>query len=177
MLQRTLEKQGMKFRFNAAAQSAEVKDGRVRVTCKSGERNVRRRMRPRAGLHRPAACDRRARLARSRRRRWTSKGFVKVDDHFDTNVPGIWAIGDVIGGTDARPQSRGRRHRRRGADGRKSGSRELPRVPGVVYTHPELAQVGLTEADAKKEGHRGAASASSPCRPTAVPRRWTMPTA
>ena len=39
-----------------------------------------------------------------------NRGRVVVDTHFATNVPGIYAIGDVIAGPDARPQGRGRRH-------------------------------------------------------------------
>ena len=65
------------------------------------------------------------------------RGRVKVDAHFATNVPGIYAIGDVIAGPDARAQGRGRRRRRRGAHRRPGRPRELRRHPECRLHLPE----------------------------------------
>ncbi len=55
------------------------------------------------------------------------RGFVIVDKHYRTNVPGIWAIGDVVGGAMAGAQGGRGRHRGRRADRRPGGACELRR--------------------------------------------------
>lgn len=152
LLHRSLEKQGMKFKFNAAAQSAEVKNGKVFVTIKSGEQTT------------VEECDRV--LVATGRKPVTDalglvelgvamdkRGFVIVNDHFETNVPGIYAIGDVIGGLMLAHKAEEEGIAAAELMAGKAGHVNYKVVPGVVYTHPELAQVGLTEADAKKAGH------------------------
>ena len=151
MLQRMLEKQGMKFQFGAAAQKATVKDGKVRVTWKSGDKTGeevadkvlvatgRRPVTEGLGLKEAGvALD--------------AKGFVKVNDQFQTNVPGIWAIGDVIGGLMLAHKAEEEGIAASEIMAGRAGHVNYHTIPGVVYTHPELAQVGLTEADAKRDG-------------------------
>ena len=55
------------------------------------------------------------------------RGRVVIDDHFETNVPGIYAIGDVIARPDARAQGRGRGRRGRRDPRRPGRPRELRR--------------------------------------------------
>ena len=82
------------------------------------------------------------------------RGAIKVDDHYRTNVPGVYAIGDVtmklalahvasaqgviavetIAGKEARPL-------------------DLNNVPRCTYASPQVASLGLTEAQAKEAGH------------------------
>jgi dihydrolipoamide dehydrogenase len=79
------------------------------------------------------------------------KGFVKVDGlHAAENV---WAVGDVIGGKMLahKGMEEGVVVAERIA-GRDSEMDYFP-IPGVVYTHPEIATVGLTEAEATEAGH------------------------
>ena len=77
---------------------------------------------------------------------------IKVDDRMRTSVPGVWAAGDVTGfsmlahtasreGEVAVNQILGKDDRMR-----------YNAIPGVVYTNPEVAGVGLTEADAARQG-------------------------
>ena len=80
------------------------------------------------------------------------RGFVLANSHFETNVPGIYAIGDVIGGLMLAHKAEEEGIACAENMAGQSGHVNYKVVPGVVYTHPELAQVGLTEADAKKEG-------------------------
>ena len=97
-LQRLLEKQGLKFRFNTGAEKAEVKDGKVHVDLE--ERRARRGTEVATSVlvcRRPPTRDGRA-GARGTRRRAGQEGVRHVDEHFETNVPGVYAIGDVIGG-------------------------------------------------------------------------------
>jgi dihydrolipoamide dehydrogenase len=80
------------------------------------------------------------------------KGRVEVGAHFETNVPGIYAIGDVI---------RGPMLAHKGEDegvalaellAGQAGHVNYDVIPSVVYTSPEIAAVGKTEEELKAEG-------------------------
>jgi dihydrolipoamide dehydrogenase len=151
LLQRSLEKQGMKFKFSSAAMGAEIKDNKVFVTIKTGDQTT------------VEECDRV--LVCTGRKPVTDglglaelgvamdkRGFVLANPHFETNVPGIYAIGDVIGGLMLAHKAEEEGIAAAELMAGKAGHVNYKVVPGVVYTHPEFAQVGLTEADAKREG-------------------------
>lgn len=151
-LQRMLEKQGMKFQFKTGATRAIVENGKVRVAWKSGDQSgeeIADKVLVATG--RKPATDglglKEIGVATD------AKGFVKIDDHFATSVPGIWAIGDVVGGLMLAHKAEEEGIAAVEIMAGKAGHVNYRTVPGVVYTHPELAQVGLTEAEAKKEGH------------------------
>jgi len=81
-----------------------------------------------------------------------AKGRVEVGDHFETNVPGIYAIGDVI---------RGPMLAHKGEDegvalaellAGQAGHVNYGVIPSVVYTTPEIAAIGKTEEELKAEG-------------------------
>jgi len=82
------------------------------------------------------------------------RGYVLVDDKCRTNVPGIWAVGDLIPtlqlahvgfaeGMLVAEEIAGLNPRPINYDG----------IPRVTYSDPEVASVGLTTAEAKKRGH------------------------
>ena len=78
---------------------------------------------------------------------------MKVDPHtFETNVKGVYAIGDVIGGLMLahKAEEEGVAAVETMAGG--AGHVNYKACPAVVYVHPELAQVGLTEEDAAARG-------------------------
>lgn len=80
------------------------------------------------------------------------RGFVTVDDHCATGVPGVYAVGDLV---------RGPMLAHKGSEegvmvaeiiaGQKA-SMNYDLVPSVIYTHPEIAAVGKTEEQLKAEG-------------------------
>jgi dihydrolipoamide dehydrogenase len=83
----------------------------------------------------------------------TDRGFIKVDEWYQTNVPGIFAIGDVIP-TPALAHVAS-------AEGitcveKIAGTHteviNYDNIPGCTYCSPEIASVGLTEAQAKEKG-------------------------
>jgi dihydrolipoamide dehydrogenase len=86
------------------------------------------------------------------------KGYVKVDDMYRTNVPGISAIGDVITISGPHPQlahvssAEGIVAAERIA-GVETRAINYHHVPGCTYCDPEIGSVGLTEAEAKAHGY------------------------
>ncbi len=82
------------------------------------------------------------------------KGFLKVDANYRTSVPGIYAIGDVIG-----PPWLAHVASHEGiiaVERMFAGSRQVldvTTVPGCTYCQPQVASVGLTEKQAKEAGH------------------------
>ena len=77
---------------------------------------------------------------------------VKVDEHMRTNVPGVYAAGDITGFSMlAHTASREGEVAINNILGKKDVMR-YNAIPGVVYTNPEVAGVGLTEAEAKNKG-------------------------
>ncbi len=151
LLQRALEKQGMKFVFKASARSARVTRDRVAVTVAEGERT------------REEECD--VLLVAVGRRPYTDglgarelgilmdeRGRITVDDRYETGVPGVHAIGDVISGPmlahKAEEEGIAAVEKMAGQPGHVA----YECMPSVVYTWPELAGVGLSEEDAEGRG-------------------------
>ncbi len=153
-LQRQLEKQGLKFKFDTAAQSAKIEGSKVKLSWKSKDGKE-------TGVE---ECDK-IMVAVGRRPvtdglglkeagvTVDAKGFVPVDKYFQTNVAGIYAIGDVIGGLMLAHKAEEEGIAAVEIMAGKPGHVDYHTVPGVVYTHPELAQVGYTEDEAVKAGH------------------------
>ncbi len=80
------------------------------------------------------------------------RGFIQVNEHWQTAVPSIYAIGDVIPGPMLAHKAEDE-----GVAVAEYIAGQKPHVnyhtiPGVVYTHPELANVGSTEEDLKAQG-------------------------
>ena len=77
---------------------------------------------------------------------------IKVDEHMRTNVPGVYAAGDVTGFSMlAHTASREGEVAVNNILGKEDRMR-YDAIPGVVYTNPEVAGTGLTEAEAAKKG-------------------------
>ncbi|MCF6283442.1 MAG: dihydrolipoyl dehydrogenase [Candidatus Polarisedimenticolaceae bacterium] len=81
-----------------------------------------------------------------------ARGFIKVDAAYQTNVGGIYAIGDVIGGAMLAHKAEEEGVAVAENLAGKSGHVNYKAIPGVVYTRPEAASVGRTEDSLKEEG-------------------------
>ncbi|MCC7350278.1 MAG: dihydrolipoyl dehydrogenase [Phycisphaerales bacterium] len=151
LLQRSLEKQGIAFRLKTAAESMKIKDGQVHVQYKTGEQ---------AGTE---VCD--VLLVAVGRKPYTDglglaeagvelnkRGFVVVDAQFQTRVPGIYAIGDVIGGAMLAHKAEEEAIAAVEIMAGKAGHVNYKAIAAVIYTHPELASVGMTEEEATADG-------------------------
>lgn len=78
------------------------------------------------------------------------KGEILVDEWEETNVPGIYAVGDVTGRIELTPVAiaAGRRLADRLFGGKKDSKLDYTNVPSVVFAHPPVGAVGLTEPQA-----------------------------
>ncbi|MGO4764875.1 dihydrolipoyl dehydrogenase [Cupriavidus sp. 2KB_3] len=83
-----------------------------------------------------------------------ARGFIEVDDHCQTKVPGLWAIGDVVRGPMLahKAEDEGVAVAER-IVGQKPHI-DFNTVPWVIYTFPEIAWVGKTEQQLKAEGRQ-----------------------
>jgi len=150
-LQRLLRRQGLSFQLGATAKSAEVEDGKVRLTVVAGDEES------------VEECD--CVLVAVGRRPYTEglgveeagvevdeQGRIAVDGDFLTSVSGIYAVGDVIAGPmlahKAEVEGVAAVEKMAG----KAGHVNYQAIPAVVYTHPELASVGMTEEAAREQG-------------------------
>jgi dihydrolipoamide dehydrogenase len=79
-------------------------------------------------------------------------GMVSVDDHFQTSVPGIYAIGDLIRGPMLAHKAEDEGVAVAEILAGKPGHVNYQVIPSVIYTWPELASVGQTEEQLKEQG-------------------------
>ena len=145
---RQFEKQGIEFRTNMWVESA-TRDGRKCVVkCKGQD---------------PIECDRvlaaAGRVPNSNGIglenvgvRTDKRGFIEVNEDFQTSAAGVFAIGDCIGGAMLahKASEEGIACVEQLVNG--NGHVNYDVIPGVVYTHPEVASVGKTEEQLKEAG-------------------------
>jgi dihydrolipoamide dehydrogenase len=81
-----------------------------------------------------------------------ARGQVEIDHNFRTNVPHIYAIGDVAPGPMLAHKAEDEGVAAADVIAGHAGIINHDVIPGVVYTHPEIASVGLTEEEAKAKG-------------------------
>ncbi|MBT0958099.1 dihydrolipoyl dehydrogenase [Alphaproteobacteria bacterium KMM 3653] len=152
-LQKILTKQGLKFVTGAAVSKVETLKNKARVsyTLRKGDST--------------AEIDADVVLVATGRAPYTEglgldalgvtlskRGQIEVDGGYATNVPGIYAIGDVIDGPMLAHKAEDE-----GMALAEMLAGQKPHVnygviPGVIYTHPEVASVGQTEEQLKEEG-------------------------
>ncbi|MEJ2609861.1 MAG: glutathione-disulfide reductase [Candidatus Thiodiazotropha sp.] len=79
-------------------------------------------------------------------------GYIPTDEFQNTNIPNIYAIGDVTGEAQLTPVAiaAGRRLADRLFGGMKERKLDYDLIPTVVFTHPPIATVGLTESEARE---------------------------
>jgi pyruvate/2-oxoglutarate dehydrogenase complex dihydrolipoamide dehydrogenase (E3) component len=149
-LQKALEAEGIEFLLNANTTRVEKTSGGVALTL--GSKTV-------SGSHLLVAVGRTPNtddLGLDKAGVDVAKGgFVKVNGRLETNIPGIWALGDVKGGPAFTHISYNDFQIIYGnlAEG-KSLSTEHRIVPYTVFTDPQLGGVGLTEKEARAKGYK-----------------------
>jgi dihydrolipoamide dehydrogenase len=151
--QRTLKKQGLKFIMGAAVSSVEKLKTKAKVTYKLRKDDSEHQL------------DADTVLVATGRRTFTDglglealgvalsdRGQIKTDNKWRTNVNGIYAIGDAIDGPMLAHKAEDEGMAAADVIAGKHGHVNYGVIPGVIYTHPEVANVGLTEDALKQEG-------------------------
>jgi dihydrolipoamide dehydrogenase len=82
----------------------------------------------------------------------TDRGFINVDGQMRTNVPHIFAIGDIVGQPMLAHKAVHEAHVAAEAAAGEKSYFDASVIPSVAYTDPEIAWVGLTEDEAKSKG-------------------------
>ena len=152
---RTLEKQGLKFILGAAVQGTQIKNNKATVTYKLRKDDSEHTLQADTVL---VATGRkpftRGLGLEDLGVEISDRGQIKTDDHYRTNVAGIYAIGDAIDGPMLAHKAEDE-----GMAVAEGIAGQHPHVnygviPGVIYTHPEVGTVGQTEDALKKEGRK-----------------------
>jgi pyruvate/2-oxoglutarate dehydrogenase complex dihydrolipoamide dehydrogenase (E3) component len=153
-LQKALEGEGIEFSLNSKPTKVEKRDGQVMVTVASGGRTSTL-----AGTHLLAATGRRPNTdALGIEKAGVAldpKGYVKVNGRLETNVPGIWATGDVKGGPAFTHISYNDYQIvwANLIEG-KNLTIENRYLPYSLFTDPQLGRVGMTEKEARASGKK-----------------------
>ena len=86
-----------------------------------------------------------------------SRGYIPVNEHHETNVPGIYALGDILGKVELTPVAvkAGRILAERLFNGMTDVVMDYDMVPTVVFSHPPIGTMGLTEEQAVQEHGEG----------------------
>ena len=151
--QKMLTKQGLKFTLGAAVQGVAVKGGKATVTYKLRKDDSEHTMTADTVL---VATGRKpyteglglAELGVE----MSDRGQIKTDSRYATNVKGIYAIGDTIAGPMLAHKAEDEGMAVAEAIAGQHPHVNYNIIPGVIYTHPEVANVGATEEMLKEEG-------------------------
>lgn len=152
MLQRSLEKQGMKFLLSSKLTSAKVEGGEVAVAFEQG------------GQGQELRADRVlvsvGRMPATRQLgleeigvKCTPKGLIEVDGHYRSSVETVYAVGDCIGGAMLAHKASDEAITCVEWMAGVGGHVNYDAIPNIIYTAPELAGVGLSEEQAKAKGN------------------------
>lgn len=152
--QRILTRQGMSFTLGQAVQGVDVADGRAIVTfapAKGGDTQTATADVVLVATGRHAFTDG---LNLDGLGVATERGMIVTDAQWRTNVDGIYAIGDAISGPMLAHKAEDEGMAVAEVIAGKHGHVDYGVIPSVIYTHPEVASVGLTEAAAKETGRK-----------------------
>jgi dihydrolipoamide dehydrogenase len=151
LLQRALTAQGMIFHLETKVSAVKVENGRAIATAtKGGEELSFEADKVLVSVGRRPFSD--GVGADKIGVEFDDKKRIKVDQHLRTNIEGIYAIGDVIPGPMLAHKAEEEGIACVETIAGKSGHVNYDVIPGIIYTNPELASVGLTEEQAKEKG-------------------------
>lgn len=151
--QKILKKQGIKFVMGAAVQSVEALKTKAKVNYKLRKDDSEHQL------------DADVVLVATGRKPYvdglgldalgvemTERGQIKTDDHWQTNIKGVYAIGDAIEGPMLAHKAEDEGMAVACVLAGQHGHVNYNVIPGVIYTHPEVANVGETEENLKDQG-------------------------
>jgi dihydrolipoamide dehydrogenase len=151
--QRMLKKQGINFVMGAAVQKTEVAKGKATVSYKLRKDDSEHEIEADTVL---VATGRKPVIKGMGLDdlgiKMTERGQIAVNEHWETSVKGVYAIGDVIEGPMLAHKAEDEGMAAAEVIAGKHGHVNYGVIPGVIYTHPEVASVGETEATLKEAG-------------------------
>ena len=145
-----LKKQGMTFHLKTMLEKTEIRDNKVVLSCRQGDQTVefegdkaliavgRRPVTQNLGLKELGV-------------QVDERGYVKVDGHYQTNLQGVYAIGDAITGPMLAHKAEEEGIAVMELIAGQAGHVNYGAIASVVYTWPEIASVGLSEDECKKD--------------------------
>jgi len=150
---RLLKKQGIEFILGAAVQKTEASKSKAKITYKlrkDGSEHLiesdtvllatgRKAFTEGLGLEQLGVA-------------LNERGMVRIDSHYATNLKGIFAIGDAVEGPMLAHKAMDEGHAVAEIIAGQHGHVNYGVIPGVIYTHPEVASVGETEETLKAAG-------------------------
>ena len=152
--QRLLKRQGLDFIMGAAVRDVAVARGKARLTYRLRKNDAE------------ATLDADCVLVATGRKPYTDglgldalgvdmeeRGQIRTGKHYDTNIKGIYAIGDAISGPMLAHKAEDEGIAVAEILAGKAGHVNYNVIPGVIYTTPEVAAVGATEEQLKAAGH------------------------
>ncbi|TAK36549.1 MAG: dihydrolipoyl dehydrogenase [Chloroflexota bacterium] len=151
VLERAMQKQGVKILTQSRVQSVEMQEQKavLHVSTPSGEQQIEAEKVLLAAGVQPNSDE----IGLESVGITTQRGFISIDDKMATNVPGIYAIGDVTGKLQlahvAMAQGVIAVETIAGRETRALGYQDMPRA---TYCRPQVASLGQTEAQAKESG-------------------------
>jgi len=149
--QRAFRKQGLEIKLGVKVVSARREGDRVLVTYEEkGQQTTLEGDRVLVATGRRANTD--GLGAQQLGLTMDKRGIIAVDDHFRTNVPGVWAIGDVIPGPMLAHKAEEEGVAAVEAMAGQPGHINYDAIPAIIYTHPEIATIGKTEQQLQAEG-------------------------
>lgn len=152
-MQRILKKQGMKFKMKTKVTGAKTAKSGVTLTMEPRDGGDAETMKADVVL---VSIGRRPYIESLGLDKVgvkvSDRGFVEVDADFQTNVEGIYAIGDVIGGAMLAHKAEDEGMVCVEIMAGQTGHIDYDAIPGIVYTHPEVASAGKTEEQLKEAG-------------------------
>jgi dihydrolipoamide dehydrogenase len=153
-LKKALENEGIHFLLNARTSAVEKQKGQVVLKVEAGGKSETV-----SGSHLLVATGRRPNSDELGLEKAgvnvDRQGFIRVNNRLETNVPGVWALGDVKGGPAFTHISYNDSQIVYGnlIEG-KNLSTDNRLVPYAVFTDPQLGRVGMTEQEARATGRR-----------------------
>jgi dihydrolipoamide dehydrogenase len=164
ILQREMKKRKIKFIVNQTVERVENKEGNCHVTIGPSPFDTIQKVRSinpeKVEVEKVLVCiGRKPNTANSGLEKLgvetAENGWIIADERMETSIPEIYAIGDVLGPEKimlAHVASKEGLIAAENAMG-KNRTMDYNIVPGAIFTMPEVANVGLTEAQARKQGH------------------------
>jgi dihydrolipoamide dehydrogenase len=150
LLQRALTAQGIKFHLETKVTGVKIENGRVIASAdKANEKLTFEADKVLVSVGRKPFSE--GLGAEKVGVEFDERKRIKVDKHFRTNVEGIYAIGDVIAGPMLAHKAEDEGIACVEIIAGKSGHVNYDAIPGIIYTNPELAGVGITEDQAKEK--------------------------